>query len=84
VPQAVQVPQDNESPLGRVWTIHQQQVEVLHAEQQRSYVRGTLTPGAWVVVAGADRLLEGQRVAPTRIGSVESVGSTGAAGEGGQ
>ena len=73
---------DEASPLGRVWAIHQQQVEVLHAEQQRSYVRGTLTPGAWVVVAGADRLLEGQRVAPTRVWSAESAGPTRTAGEG--
>jgi multidrug efflux pump subunit AcrA (membrane-fusion protein) len=56
-----------EEPLGRVWSIRQQQVEVLHAEQQRSYVRGTLTPQAWVVVAGGDRLLDGQRVAPTQV-----------------
>ena len=55
------------SPLGRVGLVRQQQVEVLHAEQQRSYVRGTLTPQAWVVVAGADRLLDGQRVVPTQI-----------------
>lgn len=72
-------------PLGRFGLVRQQQVEVLHAEQQRSYVRGTLTPRAWVVVAGADRLLDGQRVVPTQILGVEpAAGDEDAASMGGR
>lgn len=39
-------------------------VEILHAESDRAYVRGTLHPGDQVVRTGVQRLVPGQRVAP--------------------
>jgi membrane fusion protein, multidrug efflux system len=38
-------------------------VELLHAEADRAYVRGTFTPGAHVLSGGTDRVVNGQRVA---------------------
>jgi len=44
-------------------TVAREAVEVLYAEQSRAFVRGTLTGGAMVVVAGNNRIVPGQRVA---------------------
>ncbi len=37
-------------------------LEVIHAEADRVFVRGTLTDGEWVVASGLHRLVPGQRV----------------------
>ncbi|MGI9415608.1 MAG: efflux RND transporter periplasmic adaptor subunit [Hyphomicrobiales bacterium] len=44
-------------------SVAREAVEVLHAEQARAFVRGTLTGGAMVVVNGNNRIVPGQRVA---------------------
>lgn len=49
----------NSPVMGRVTKI---QVEVLYAQRNRSFVRGTLNDQPWIVVKGAHRLLDRQRV----------------------
>ncbi|MEZ5559049.1 MAG: efflux RND transporter periplasmic adaptor subunit [Pseudomonadales bacterium] len=44
-------------------TLERRLVEVLHAETERVYVRGTLAPGDRVVSTGVQRLVPGQKVA---------------------
>lgn len=43
-------------------------VEVLHAESDRAFVRGTLSDGDRIVRSGVQRLVPGQRVAPVAAG----------------
>lgn len=50
--------------IGGDETIERRLVEVLHAEADRAYVRGTLTEGDQVVKSGVHRIVPGQRVAP--------------------
>jgi multidrug efflux pump subunit AcrA (membrane-fusion protein) len=53
---------DRERPsTGRVET---RDLEVLHTEGQRVFVRGTLQPGETVIAAGTHRVVPGQRVVP--------------------
>lgn len=44
--------------------IGREAVEILHTEGDRAFVRGSLTEGARVVVAGPHRLTVGQRIVP--------------------
>jgi RND family efflux transporter MFP subunit len=45
-------------------TVRRADVEILHAEAARVYVRGTLAPGDLVVADGTHRVVPGQRVVP--------------------
>jgi RND family efflux transporter MFP subunit len=49
-------------------TVERRLVEILHAEAERAYVRGTLEPGDRVVSSGAQRVVPGQRVEPAQPG----------------
>ncbi len=49
-------------PDGADFVAERRQVEVIHAEADRAYVRGTLVPGDRVVAAGVHRLVPGMRV----------------------
>ena len=42
----------------------QEAVEVLHLDDGRAFVRGTLAEGSRVVLGGTNRVIPGQRVAP--------------------
>lgn len=46
------------------WTVARNAVEVLHAEADRVFVRGSLAEGELVLRSGADRVVPGQRVVP--------------------
>jgi biotin carboxyl carrier protein len=74
---------DEPSPR-TTWTarVRQQQVELLHSTNERSYVRGTLQSGAWVVGQGAHRLLDGQLVQVSPPESTVATGTDRAAVEG--
>jgi RND family efflux transporter MFP subunit len=48
--------------IGADGTLDRRIVEVLHAEAERAFVRGTLEPGDRVVSTGVQRLVPGQRV----------------------
>jgi len=48
---------------GETWTVALRDVELLHTEGRRSFVRGALQPGEQIIVAGAHKVVEGQRVA---------------------
>jgi hypothetical protein len=45
--------------------VEQRQIEVLHSEADRVFVRGLLSDGDIVVASGAHRISPGQRVVPT-------------------
>ncbi len=45
--------------------IERRLVEIIHAEADRAYVRGTLTPGERVVRTGVQRIVPGQKVSPS-------------------
>ena len=49
---------------GGRYRVEHRQVEVLHAEGDRLYVRGTLRDGERIVSGGTHRLVAGQRVTP--------------------
>jgi multidrug efflux pump subunit AcrA (membrane-fusion protein) len=57
----------SELPPAGAAAVCQQQVEILYSSQHWSYVRGTLSAEAWVVVQGASRLLDGQWVQPAAL-----------------
>lgn len=42
--------------------VSKQQVEVLYSQADRSFIRGTIADGDWIISQGAHRLLDGQRV----------------------
>ncbi|MEO1613271.1 MAG: hypothetical protein AAFU55_13105, partial [Pseudomonadota bacterium] len=46
-------------------------VEVIHAESERVFVRGTFRDGDFVVVDGAHRIAPGQAVVPIPVGGDE-------------
>ncbi len=43
-------------------TVSRRDVEVLHLDQQRAYVRGTIQEGELLIIAGTHRVVPGQRV----------------------
>ncbi len=43
--------------------VQREAVEILHTERARAFVRGTVTPGAQIVLEGTNRVVPGQRVA---------------------
>ncbi|MBD0337648.1 MAG: efflux transporter periplasmic adaptor subunit, partial [Cyanobacteria bacterium Co-bin13] len=47
-----------------VYQVQPQAVEILHQEDSRVLVRGTLQPGDRIVASGTHRLVPGQRVQP--------------------
>ncbi len=49
---------------GGAHLVRRADVEILHAEADRVYVRGTLAPGDLVVADGTHRVVPGQRVVP--------------------
>jgi multidrug efflux pump subunit AcrA (membrane-fusion protein) len=51
-------------PQTPAFMIEQSNVEVLHTESDRVFVRGTLQPGDQVVINGTHRLVPGQQVVP--------------------
>jgi len=51
-----------EGAEGGASVVRRAELEVLHVESDRAFVRGTLEPGAVVVVSGAHRLTPGQTV----------------------
>lgn len=48
--------------VGADQRLQREEVELLHATEQRAFVRGTLAPGAQVVASGLHRVVPGQRV----------------------
>ncbi|MEM6432937.1 MAG: efflux RND transporter periplasmic adaptor subunit [Cyanobacteria bacterium P01_D01_bin.115] len=46
------------------YTVQPQSVEILHQENDRALVRGTLQPGDHIIVDGVHRLVPGQQVSP--------------------
>lgn len=50
---------------GGAQVVQRAELEVLHVESDRAFVRGTVEPGAAVVVSGAHRLTPGQTVSTT-------------------
>ncbi len=50
---------------GGTQVVQRAELEVLHVESDRAFVRGTVEPGAAVVVSGAHRLTPGQTVSTT-------------------
>ena len=52
---------------GGRYRVERRQVEVLHAEGDRVYVRGTLRDGERIVSEGTHRLVAGQPVTPNEI-----------------
>lgn len=50
---------------GSFLTVSRRDVEVLHLDQQRAYVRGTIQQGERVIVGGTHRVVPGQRVKAT-------------------
>ena len=54
--------------VNRSSVLERRVVEVLHAEADRAYVRGTLQDGDWVVRTGVQRLVPGQQVAAAAAG----------------
>ena len=55
------------------YTLVTRTVEVLHADAQRAFVRGTLVSGDLLVSDGAHRVVAGQRVALTEPGRSDHV-----------
>ena len=52
---------------GRVaggYRVQRADVEVLHTDGERAYVRGAIAGGDWVVARGVDRFVAGQMVRP--------------------
>ena len=47
-----------------IYTVQPQTVEILHQEEHRALVRGTLQPGDRIVASGIHRLVPGQQVRP--------------------
>jgi multidrug efflux pump subunit AcrA (membrane-fusion protein) len=61
--------------------VERREVEVLHAESDRAFVRGTLRDGETVVATGLHRLVPGQRVSVVvrpGTGSLRTAGSLSA------
>lgn len=52
------------SDAGSYATVERRQVEVLHVDASRAFVRGTLADGERIVSSGVHRLVPGQHVAP--------------------
>ncbi len=50
---------------GKASVVRLEAVEVLHAETDRAFVRGTLEPGDAIIATGLNRVVPGQRVTPT-------------------
>lgn len=48
----------------QVFTVERQEVEVLHTQSDRVFVRGTLEPGDRIITNGTHRVVIGQRVQP--------------------
>jgi len=59
--------------------VERRELEVLHAEADRAYVRGTLRDGERVVATGLHRLVPGQRVRVQPGGGAAATGGDGAA-----
>lgn len=57
-----EIPDYDSSLSPVVGTVTKIQVEVLDSQSGRSFVRGSLAPGMWIISDGAHRLLDGQRV----------------------
>ena len=53
---------------GTGWRVERAEVEVLHSETDRAFVRGTVAAADRVVEAGIHRLVPGQRVRPLAAG----------------
>ncbi len=53
--------------IGTSYEVQPQSVEILHQEDNRVLVRGTLQPGDRVVVSGVHRLVPGQQVQPLNL-----------------
>lgn len=53
-----------DEPDGRASVVRRESVEVLHAESERVFVRGTLEEGDRIIRAGLHRVVPGQRVSP--------------------
>jgi RND family efflux transporter MFP subunit len=51
--------------VGADETVERRMVEVVHAEAERAFVRGTVAPGDRIVSTGVQRLVPGQQVALT-------------------
>ena len=51
-----------ESADGKGWEVQQQAVEILHQDEDRAYVRGTLQPHDRIIANGTHRLVPGQTV----------------------
>jgi RND family efflux transporter MFP subunit len=49
-------------------SVERRLVEIIHAEADAAYVRGTLNPGERVVTTGVQRIVPGQKVEPVRRG----------------
>ncbi len=54
-----------ESSDGKGWEVQQQAVEILHQQENRAFVRGTLQPNDRIVASGTHRLVPGQAVSVT-------------------
>ncbi len=67
-----------EEAAGGEGIVRRAELEVLHVEADRAFVRGTLEPGAAVVVSGIHRLTPGQRVSKVSAapGPAESLGGS--------
>lgn len=49
------------------FAVRRRELEILHPEAERAYLRGTLSEGDLVVLSGLHRLVVGQSVEPTRV-----------------
>jgi len=58
--------------------IDRRQIEVLHTEAERVYVRGTLRDGEWIVASGVHRVAPGQTVHVVEEARLAAVGAEGA------
>lgn len=67
-----------ESAGGGAQVVRRAELEVLHVETDRAFVRGTLEPGAAVVVSGAHRLTPGQAVSASVPSGIQAARATAA------
>ena len=63
---------------GGAQVVRRAELEVLHVETDRAFVRGTLEPGAAVVVSGAHRLTPGQAVSTSAPSGTQAARATAA------
>lgn len=50
-----------------VWQVSRRELQMLHGEEERAFVRGTLKDGEVVVATGLHRLVPGQKVRPSKV-----------------